>query len=128
MAILDDGAGNIILYAGDSGYITFEIDGIEPGVNYRAYFSIYNESGKQIGDQIQSTNFGGEIVKFFISSQLTNLLKTQGIQEPSTYYYGVKLCYTDSQGEVIENTLNIENGEMGSLNTVTVYPKKTEGD
>ena len=39
------------------------------------------------------------------------------------YYYGVKLC-SDS---TFEDTLLIGNGDIGSLNTITVFPKKVEG-
>ena len=44
-------------------------------------------------------------------------------KEYAIYYYGIKLCSDNG----FEDTLLIGNGDIGTLNTMTVYPKKVEG-
>lgn len=121
--IVDKKTGNIELYQGDSGEIV--IEGIPTNRNYRVYFSIYNSKGKIVGNEIDIYSYNASTVILKIPSFLTDLLTvTGGIDNTATYYYGIKLC--DEENE-IEDTQYVNGGQIGDLNTITVYPKKVEG-
>ena len=122
MAFKVDEEGNISLVQGDSGFLT--ITGIDTGKNYKIYFAIQDENRKPVGNEISVNSNNQSSVVFQLTGDFTNLM-TVGKNVPfATYYYGIKVCDSTSQ---IENTLILGNGDIGSLNSITVYPKKVEG-
>lgn len=121
--IVDEKTGNITLVQGDSG--TLVADGIDTDQNYKVFFSVYDEEGRIIGDEVYAYSNFSPVVTFQIPASLTDLLKVDGgIDDTATYYYGIKTCL---EGTGFEDTLCIGDSDIGDLNTITVYPKKVEG-
>ena len=59
-----------------------------------------------------------------MTSAFTDLL-TVPLNKPfEIYYYGIKVCESDTE---IEDTLFIADGTYGDLNRVVVYPRKVKG-
>ena len=117
-----DKNGNISLIQGDSGIIT--IRGLNPDKNFSVYFCIRDKNRKPIGDElVVSSNYSSSVV-FILSGEYTNQLTVKKDEPYAVYYYGIKICDSESQRE---NTLLIASGDMGSENTITVYPIKVEG-
>ena len=122
MAFIVDDKGNITLVQGDSGRLI--VDDLPTDKNYVVYFSFYDENRRIIGEEIQVlANYSPSVV-LFITASLTDLLKVLITDETAEYYYGLKICDSETDEE---DTLMIEDGDIGDLNTVTVYPKKVEG-
>lgn len=122
MAFTIDKDGNITLIQGDSGELV--INGLPTDKNYSVYFAIQDENRNPIGSEIELYTNNSSSVIFTITGLLTNLLTVKKDDETATYYYGIKLCNKD---DFMEDTLLIGNTQIGSLNTITVYPKKVEG-
>lgn len=123
MAFTVDDNGNITLIQGDSGEYT--VTGIEvmTEANYATYFAIQDENRKPVGNEVQSLVSNG-MSTFNITASLTDNLTVPNDQETATYYFGIKLVNTVT-GE--EDTLMIAGGTFGTLNTITVYPRKVKG-
>ena len=115
-----DTNGNITLIQGDSGQIV--VNGLPTDKNYKVYMAIQNEKRKPIGNEIMVESENLETVTLPISASLTDLLAVPTSEDSATYYYGIKICY-----DTDEDTLIIGGGDIGSLNEITVYPKKVEG-
>lgn len=122
MAFVYDDDGNITLYQGDSGSIPFE--DIPTDKNYKVYFSIYDTDRNIIGDEIYLMSNNQSNITIEIPASLTDLLTVGEYDDYTEYYYGLKICDIDTGWE---DTLLIGNSDIGDLNTITVYPKKTEG-
>ena len=122
MAFTIDKDGNITLIQGDSGELV--INGLPTDKNYSVYFAIQDENRNPIGSEIELDTNNSSSVIFTITGSLTNLLTVKKDDETATYYYGIKLC---NKYDFMEDTLLIWNTQIGSLNTITVYPKKVEG-
>lgn len=121
MAFNIDENGNITLIQGDSGSLV--INGLKTDKNYTVYFAIQDINRKPVGNELQvNTNKASSIV-FELTGDFTDLLTVPQNASCEIYYYGIKLC-SDS---TFEDTLLIGNGDIGSLNTITVFPKKVEG-
>jgi len=115
-----DTNGNITLIQGDSGQIV--VNGLPIDKNYSVYFAIQNEKRKPIGTEIMIQSNLEPTVSIPIPASLTDLMTVPASDDSATYYYGIKICSgTD------EDTLLIGGGDIGSLNEITVYPKKVEG-
>ena len=121
MAFMIDNDGNITMIQGDTGRLV--VNGLMTDQNYDVYFAIQDENRKPIGNEISVQSNSQPTVVFELSSNLTDLLKVGQDEETHEYYYGVKTCTADG----FEDTLTIGNGDMGDINTITVYPKKVEG-
>lgn len=122
MAFIVDDKGNITLVQGDSGRLI--VDDLPTDKNYIVYFAFYDANRRIIGDEIQVlANYSPSVV-LFITASLTDLLNVLITDETAEYYYGLKICDSETNEE---DTLIIEDGDIGDLNTVTVYPKKVEG-
>lgn len=121
MFIVDEKTGDIITRQGDSG--TLVLNNIDTSRNWKVYFSVYDKNRKQMINEIFTQSNNLPTVAISISANATDPLKVNSDEEYATYYYGVKLC-----ADGIEDTLIIGNGDIDSENTITVYPKKTEGD
>ena len=121
MAFKIDNDGNITMIQGDTGRLV--VNGLMTDQNYTVYFAIQDENRRPIGNEISVQSNSQPIVVFELSSDLTDLLKVGQDEETHEYYYGVKTCTADG----FEDTLTIGSGDMGDINTITVYPKKVEG-
>ena len=122
MAFIVDDAGNITLVQGDSGMLV--VQDLPTDKSYTVYFSIYNSKRNIVGEEIFVNANYSPTVKISVTASLTDLLTVSRADDTAEYYYGLKICDSDT-GE--EDTLMIENGDIGDLNTITVYPKKVEG-
>lgn len=122
MAFSYDEDGNITMYQGDSGSIPFE--DIPTDKNYKVFFSIYDGERNPVGDEIYLYSNNLPVITIEIPASLTDLLTVGEYDDYTDYYYGLKICDTITGSE---DTLLIGNSDIGDLNTLTVYPKKTEG-
>ena len=122
MAFRVDENGNITLIQGDSGELL--IEGLNSNQNYTVYMAVQDRNRKPIGTELQVQTNGRESVSFVLTGDYTDLFKVEKNEKFSVYYYGIKVC---SESTRFEDTLIFENGDIGDLNTITVYPKKVEG-
>ena len=122
MAFKIDKNGDITLIQGDSGTIT--VNGIKTDKPYTVYFGIQDRKRKPVGTEISVNSNGMSTVVFELTGELTDLLTVDKNKSAETYFYGIKVC--DSQSH-FENTLIFGDGGIGSLNTITVFPRKVEG-
>lgn len=122
MAFIVDKNGDISLIQGDSGLLT--ITGIDTDKNYTVYFAVQDKNRKPIGNEISVSTSNQSTVVFQLTGDYTNLLTVAKNEPFEIYYYGVKVCDSTSQ---FENTLVLGDGDIGTLNKITVYPKKVEG-
>ncbi|MCQ2744038.1 MAG: hypothetical protein MJ230_04485 [bacterium] len=121
MLVIDDD-GTISLYQGDSGEIT--VNGLDENNAYTVYFAIQDSKRNKIGDEIQVSVNNSNTATFILTPEFTELL-TVPLKKPyEVYYYGIKVCVSDSS---IEDTLFISNGTYGDLNRIIVYPRKVIG-
>ena len=121
MAFMIDNNGNITMIQGDTGRLI--VDGLITDQNYDVYFAIQDENRRPIGEELRVKSNSQPMVVFELSSDLTDLLKVGQDEETHEYYYGIKTC----TAEGFEDTVTIGDGQMGDINTITVYPKKVEG-
>ena len=119
--VVDENTGDITLIQGDSGEIV--IEGLPTNDNYSVYFAFYNENRKTIGEEVMQS-YSASFVTMIIPSSLTNLLVVNKDDDYTEYYYGIKIC---NENTGYEDTMCINNGDIGDLNVVKVYPKKVEG-
>ena len=123
MAFKIDKNGNISMIQGDSGLIT--IRGLNPNKNFTVYFAVQDKNRKPVGAELSVSNNNNSYVVFQLTGDYTDLLTVKKDEPYEVYYYGLKICDSDEQRE---DTLTIASDEIGSVNTITVYPKKVEGD
>ena len=121
MAFMIDNDGNITMIQGDTGRLV--VDGLITDQNYDVYFAIQDENRRPVGNELKVQSNSQPTVVFELSSNLTDLLKVGQDEETHEYYYGIKTC----TAEGFEDTVIIGDGQMGDINTITVYPKKVEG-
>ena len=119
--IVDENTGDITLVQGDSGEIA--IEGLPTDSNYSVYFSFYNEKRIIIGEVVTQTS-SASFVTMFIPTSLTNLLVVNKDDDYTEYYYEIKIC---NENTGYEDTMCINDSDIGDLNVVRVYPKKVEG-
>ena len=122
MAFQIDDKGNISLIQGDSG--TIVVDGINTARNYTVYFAVRDKNRNPVGNEIYVSSNNSSTVVFQLTGSFTDLLTVNRNENYATYYYGIKLCDADNS---VEDTLILDNDEIGGINTITVYPKKVEG-
>ena len=122
MAFKIDKNGNITMIQGDSGVIS--VRGLSTRKNYAVYLGITDKNRNRIGQELCVNSNNSPSVVFMLTGSFTDLLKVNKDEDFATYYYGLKIC---DESENIENTLTIASGGIGSINTITVYPKKVEG-
>lgn len=122
MAFKLDKNGNISMVQGDSGIIT--IRGISTDKNYSVYFAVQDKNRNRIGNELSVNSNNASYVMFHLTGEFTNQLTVKKNEACAIYYYGIKICDENSQRE---DTLIIASNDIGSVNTITVYPKKVEG-
>lgn len=120
--VVDEDTGDITLVQGDSG--TLIVTDLPEDESYTLYFAFYDEKRNIIGDEMTVETDGSGTASISVLSSVTDLLTVDKNEDSAQYYYGLKLCLEDTG---YENTLIINDGDIGDLNTVTVYPKKVEG-
>ena len=117
-----DKDGTMFLYQGDSGEVT--VGGLDSTKNYTVYLAIQDSKRNTIGQELQISVNNSDNVTFIMTSAFTDLL-TVPLNKPfEIYYYGIKVCESDTE---IEDTLFIADGTYGDLNRVVVYPRKVKG-
>ena len=122
MAFSIDDDGNIELVQGDSGTLT--ITGLDTTSNYTVYFAIQDEDRNPIGGEISVDTNCSDTVSIEVTAALTDLLEVDKDEDYAEYYYGLKVCSSDTG---LEDTLFIGSSSIGDKNVITVYPKKVEG-
>lgn len=115
--------GDIICRQGDSG--EFVLEGIPDDQDYDVYLSFYN-SKRVIISELSAKAIDGQVTFHIAPSMTDNLTVSSGVSS-ATYFYGVKLCYEDEDGNVHEDTILIGDKDIGEVNKVLVYPKIVEG-
>ena len=123
MAFKIDKNGNISMIQGDSGLIT--IRGLNPNKNFTVYFAIQDKNRKPVGSELSVESNNESYVMFQLTGDYTDLLTVRKDESCAVYYYGLKICDSETQRE---DTLTVGSEEIGGVNTITVYPKKVEGD
>ena len=123
MALKIDKNGNISMVQGDSGLIT--IRGLNPNKNFTVYFAVQDKNRKPVGNELSVSSNNNSYVVFQLMGDFTDLLTVKKDEPCAIYYYGLKICDESTQRE---DTLIVGSNEIGSVNTITVYPKKVEGD
>lgn len=123
MAFKIDKNGNISMIQGDSGLLT--IRGLNPNKNFKVYFGIQDKNRNTVGNELSVNSNNNSYVIFQLTGEYTDLLTVKKDEPFAVYYYGLKICDEATQRE---DTLIVASGEIGGLNTITVYPKKVEGD
>lgn len=131
MAFIVDKNGNIELVQGDSGMLV--VEDLPTDKDYTVYFAIQDAKRNIIGSQISTNAYSGTApdttrvtsVTFAITASLTDLLTVPKGEDTAEYYYGIKICNSASPSS--EDTLMINDSDIGDINTITVYPKKVEG-
>lgn len=125
MAFEIDTNGNISIIQGDS--MEIPLKGIPTDQNYQIFFAMQDKERKPIGTEVMVESFNAPEVVIFVSGDLTDLLVVPDEDKKATYYYGIKSCYIDDGGTKIEDTFILGDGNISSINTLNVYPKKVEG-
>ena len=118
-----DKNGNISMVQGDSGLIT--IRWLNPNKNFTVYFAVQDKNRKPVGEELSVSNNNESYVIFQLTGDYTDLLTVKKDEPCAVYYYGLKICDSETQRE---ETLTVASEEIGGVNTITVYPKKVEGD
>jgi len=120
MALYIDQDGTISLVQGDSGEIV--VSGLNTDKNCEVYFAIRNKKRVPVGSELMVQSNGSDMVTFVLNPELTNLLTVPKTKEYETYYYGIKVCFENT-----EDTVVVANNDYGSQNRLIVYPLQVEG-
>lgn len=123
MFIIDDETGDMFVTQGDSGQ--YPVGNIPSGKNLVLYLAIQNKNRKPIGSEMSVHTGGHSTASIDISKTLTDLLTVPSNKETEEYYFGIKGVDPETG---YEETYVIGNKGFGDLNTITVYPKKVEGE
>lgn len=118
-----DKNGNISMIQGDSGLIT--IRGLNPNKNFTVYFAVQDKNRKPVGSELSVESNNESYVIFQLTGDYTDMFTVKKDEPFAVYYYGLKICDPETQRE---ETLIVGSEEIGRVNTITVYPKKVEGD
>ena len=120
MSIKIDDHGTMYIHQGDTGSIILE--GLSPDKDYSIYFAVKDKNRNTIGTELSVNSNYMTHVKFVLPGEFTDLLTVPQDEEYAIYYYAMKLC-----DENEENTLEFENSDFGTMNSIIVYPKMVEG-
>ncbi len=123
MAFYVDNNGDITLMQGDSGALV--ISGLNTDKNYKVYFAVHDKNRHLVGNELYVNSNMQDSVIIQLTAGFTDLLTVKKNAGYEIYYYGIKACY---ESENLEDTLIIGNSQLGDLNTITVFPKKVEGN
>ena len=122
MAIYSNGK-NLWMYKGDTGNMIFS--GLPKDKAYTVYFSIFDEDGEKIIQELTATTFNQStgVATFVVNEATSNDLKV------GEFTYALKICADGSEDTVIPET-KFENGvySQEAAPSFIVYPKRVEGD
>ena len=121
--LIIDNDGTITLYQGDSGELV--ISGLDSKKNYNVYFAIQDDNRKLIGEELQVEVSNSDTVTFILTPEYTDLLVVPPNRPYKIYYYGIKICESNT---AFEDTLLIADTAMGDVNRIIVYPRKVRGN
>lgn len=122
MAFIMDENCNITLIQGDSGQIV--VNNLPVDKDYIVYFAMQDADRNPIGEEVSVSANKKSSITFEIVGSLTDLLEVPEESKKATYYYGIKICSLEKN---TEETLVLGNGGIGTVNTMTVYPRKVKG-
>ncbi|MCM1003586.1 MAG: hypothetical protein NC408_04520 [Candidatus Gastranaerophilales bacterium] len=122
MAFLMDENCNITMIQGDSGQIV--VNNLPVDKDYIVYFAIQDSERNPIGEEVSVEARRKSSVTIELVGALTDLLVVPEESKKTTYYYGIKICSLEKN---TEETLVLGNGGIGTVNTMTVYPRKVRG-
>lgn len=122
MFLVDEETGDITLTQGDTG--EYRVSGLPTDQAYTIYFAIQDTNRNPVGEELSESLNLRSVVNIKIPKSLTDLLTVKKSEDSAEYFFGIKLC--DRAGN--EDTLIIGNKQVGDNNTITVYPKKVEGE
>ena len=124
---------SIDIIQGDTGVLY--INGIVASQNTNVdtlemYMSIYNSNNVIQSEEIScKALFNNETFNYdfrlFIPSEFTDDIKVNADSDEE-YFYSLKLCYEDIDGNHHEETLTVD-GNPDTQTAITIYPKRTEG-
>ena len=120
--VVDNNTGTITCYQGDSGELT--INGLPTDKNYKLYFAVQDTNYKPFGSEIEVDTNQSPTVVISIPASLSDLWVIPRGESYATYYYGVKICDSETGKE---DTLMIGGSDFGDYSELIVYPKKVEG-
>lgn len=120
--IIIDKDGTIHLYQGDSGEII--VTGLGKCSKGTVYLAIQDIDRNPIGEELQVSVNNSDMVTFVLTSDFTENLNVPKNKPYQIYFYGIKVCESDS---LVEDTLFIDNATYGDLNAIVVYPRKVKG-
>lgn len=122
MFLVDEETADITLTQGDTG--EYKLTGLPNDKAYTCYLAVQDKNRNPIGLEISEPLNLRTYVTLRFEKSLTDLLTVPKNKTEETYYFGVKIC--DKLGN--EDTLLLGNKQIGENNSITVYPKKVEGD
>lgn len=122
MAFLMDEECNITMIQGDSGRIV--VNNLPVDKDYIVYFAIQDADRVLVGEEVSVEARKNSSVTIELVGALTDLLTVPEESKKATYYYGIKICSLEKN---TEETLILGNGGIGTINTITVYPRKVKG-
>lgn len=123
---VDGKTGNIICRQGDTG--AYIIEGLPIDENMfdpEVFLSFYNNK-RIILAELSASPVEGQVT-FFIPASMTDKLTVSSGTPTATYFFGIKLCYRDVEGNEFEDTLIIGDKSIDEVNKIIVYPKIVEG-
>ena len=116
-----DEKGNIFLRQGDSFELV--LDDLPSDQNYKVFFAAQDSERNPIGNEIEVETKKATSVSIFLDAGLTDLWTVEEGAKSQLYYYGIKICSTESVNQK-EETLILGDSD---INTITVYPRKVKG-
>ena len=128
MAIYVSQNGDIHLFKGDSGNITFK--GIPTDKNYTVYFAISDpDTNITVGNELSVNSNYNNSVTFSLSAGYTDQLLLNTDEMFAVYQYGLKLCSGTDEYTVIPKVILNNNDEPTFLPapSVVVHQKFVEG-
>ena len=126
MAIYVSKTGDIHLFKGDSGNISFK--GLPTDKNYNVYFAVSNPDTSGIMAEINTVSNFSDTVEIGISSEFTDKLPVEADEERATYQYGLKICHGDDEYTLIPQVeVGGDNPIFKPAPKVYVHQKYVEG-
>ena len=112
----------ITMYQGD--YEEFFLSGFDKDKKYRVYMAIQDRKRQPIGNEIEKETDETGVLKFEIVPSLSKLFTVPPSKESEEYYFAFKAFEIGTQKE---KTIRLNGQEIGSKNTIIVYPQEAKG-
>lgn len=123
-----DSDGTITMIKGDTGEITMTNLQFRKGAtNITMSMAVYNEDYKILSEIKPITISASESTqKMFLPASFSDNIKIEDGEDYADYSYAIKICYTDSEKNRIEETLTTD-GTPNSETAIRIYQKRVEG-